>query len=583
MRPDVWAPRAALVEVVLVDGSRHALTKQPDGWHRGGPELVHGEEYRFSLDSTEPLPDPRSQHQPDGFEGASVAVDHARFPWADRGWRGFHLPGSVLYELHVGTFSPEGDFDGAIQRLDHLVELGVDAVEVMPVAEAMGERGWGYDGVLLYAPLHAYGGPDGFKRFVDACHNRGLGVVLDVVYNHLGPKGNHLERFGPYFTDEHHTPWGAAVNLDGAGADEVRRFIVGNARHWLVDHHVDGLRLDATHALVDDSPVPLLAELSEEVEQLAAHLGRPLWLVAEDERDDPRITAGREAGGWGLHGRWADGLHHALHVAITGETQGYYGPFRAGLGRVRELLVSGDQPAHRAVTCSQNHDQVGNRATGDRLSHLAGPEAQMAAAAVVLCSPGTPLLFMGEEWAASTPFRYFVDVPDDPDLAAAIRDGRRAEFRDFGWKPEDVPDPTDPASFEASKLDWDEVDEGDHARVLAFYRRLLALRRARPDLTDGRRARTTVEYDEGAGLLVVRRGGTAVAVNLAAERAVVPAAWLAGGATEVLAASVDGAVVEPGGSLELPGRGAAVVDLRLAAGPEQVVEPGDHQHVVQRL
>ena len=286
MTPDVWAPRAALVEVVLVDGTRHALTKQPDGWHRGGPVLAHGDEYRFSLDSTEPLPDPRSHHQPDGIDGPSAVVDHDRFPWTDTSWRGFHLPGSVLYELHVGTFTPEGDFDGAIQRLDHLVDLGVDAVEVLPVAEAMGERGWGYDGVLLWAPHHAYGGPDGFKRFVDACHRRGLGVVLDVVWNHLGPKGNHLDRFGPYFTDDRHTPWGAALNLDGPGSDEVRRYVMNNARHWFVDHRVDALRIDAVHALVDESPVHLMAELSEATEHLAAHLGRSLWLVAEDERND---------------------------------------------------------------------------------------------------------------------------------------------------------------------------------------------------------------------------------------------------------------------------------------------------------
>jgi maltooligosyltrehalose trehalohydrolase len=524
MKPDVWAPRADLVEVVLVDGSRHRLTKRDDGWHVGGPELAPGEEYRFSLDGGEPLPDPRSHSQPDGIEGPSAPVDHGAFPWTDHGWRGFHLPGSVLYELHVGTFTPEGDFDAAILRLDHLEALGVDCVEVMPVAEAMGERGWGYDGVLLYAPHHAYGGPDAFKRFVDACHHRGIGVILDVVYNHLGPKGNHLEQFGPYFTEEHHTPWGAAVNLDGEGAAEVRRFIVDNARHWFIDHHVDGLRLDATHALVDDSPVHLLAQLSEEVEHLSAHLGRRLWLVAEDERDDPDLVLPREAGGIGLDGRWADDLHHAIHVAITGETQGYYGKYE-GFDRIAAALtgvhgkpgvdpVPDTVPSHRFIVCTQNHDQVGNRAVGERLSHLAGPDAQIAAAALVLCSPGTPMLFMGEEWAASTPFPYFVDVPDDPDLAAAITKGRRAEFAEFGWEPEQIPDPTDPATFEMAKLDWDERDDGVHAEVLDVYRQLIALRRARPDLTDGRRDRTSVEVDEEKGVVVVRREATVVQVEL---------------------------------------------------------------------
>ena len=524
MRPDVWAPRVDVVEVELVDGSRHPLVKRPDGWHVGGPELVGGEEYRFALDGAEPIPDPRSHFQPDGIDGPSAVVDHSTFPWTDDAWRGFHLPGSVLYELHVGTFSPEGDFDGAIQRLDHLEALGIDAVEVMPVAEAMGERGWGYDGVLLYAPHHAYGGPDGFKRFVDACHHRGLGVLLDVVYNHLGPKGNNLERFGPYFTEEHHTPWGAAVNLDGDGSDVVRRFVIDNAKHWFVDHHVDGLRLDATHSLVDDSPIHVLAELSEEIAHLAAHLGRRLWLVAEDERDDPGIVLAREAGGLGLDGRWADDLHHAVHVAITGETQGYYAKYE-GFERIAASItgvhgkpgvdpVPASVPSHRFITCTQNHDQVGNRATGDRLSHLAGPEAQMAAAALVLCAPGTPMLFMGEEWAASTPFPYFVEVPGDPDLADAIRDGRRREFAEFGWAPEDVPDPTDPATFESAKLDWDERDEGDHARVLAFYKGLIRLRRERPDLTDGRRARTSVEVDEANRTVVLEREATRVEVEL---------------------------------------------------------------------
>jgi len=584
VNPEVWAPRAELVEVVLVDGSRHTLTKGPGGWHVGGPPLVHGEEYRFSLDGGEPLPDPRSHHQPDGIDGPSVAVDHARFPWTDQRWRGFHLPGSVLYELHVGTFTAEGDFDAAIGRLDHLVDLGVDAVEVMPVAEAMGERGWGYDGVLLFAPHHAYGGPDAFKRFTDACHARGLGVLLDVVVNHLGPRGNHLERFGPYFHDRHDTPWGAAVNLDGDGSGEVRRFVLDLARHWFADHHVDGLRLDAVHALVDDSPVHLLAELSEEVEHLAAHLGRPLWLIAEDERDDERLVRPREAGGWGLHGQWADDLHHALHVAVTGEHHGYYAPY-GGLDRVAAAIsgvrgrpdappVPANVPSHRFVVCVQNHDQVGNRAIGDRLSHLAGPDAQLAAAAIVLCSPGTPLLFMGEEWAASTPFPYFVDVAGDDDLAEAIRTGRREEFREFGWLPDQVPDPTDPATAASAVLDWTEPTAGDHARVLAFYRDLIRLRHERADLTDGRRERTTVEHDDARGLLVVRRENTAVAVNLATDGRVVPASWLDGRAAGLLATSVPQVDLGPGGTVHLPRGSAAVVALtpKAVCHPQEWVE-----------
>jgi len=490
MRPSVWAPRAEVVDVVVAGAGsrlrRHRLERGDDGWHRGGPDLGHGDEYRFSLDGAEPLPDPRSNHQPAGIDGPSAVVDHGRFRWTDGRWHGFHLPGSVLYELHVGTFTPAGTFDAAVERLDHLVDLGVDAVEVMPVAEAMGERGWGYDGVLLYAPHHAYGGPEAFKRFVDACHDRGLGVVLDVVYNHLGPKGNHLERFGPYFTERHHTPWGAAVNLDGPGSDEVRRFVLDNARHWIVDHHVDGLRLDATHALLDDSPVHLLAELSEEVEHLAAHLGRPVWLVAEDERDDPGIVRSREAGGWGLHGRWADDLHHALHVALTGETAGYYAKY-AGLDRVAAALrgVHGKPgadpvppaiPSHRFVVCTQNHDQVGNRAAGDRLSHVAGVQAQLAAAALVLCSPATPLLFMGEEWAATSEFPFFCDFA--PALGEAVYEGRVREFARFPeFRAGSMPHPNLPATFARAMLDWRERLRAEHAAWWEFHRGLLAQRR----------------------------------------------------------------------------------------------------------
>jgi maltooligosyltrehalose trehalohydrolase len=435
----------------------------------------------------------------------------------------------VLYELHIGTFTPGGTFDAAIERLGHLVELGVDAVEVLPVAEAMGRRGWGYDGVLLYAPHHAYGGPAGFRRFVDACHQYGLGVLLDVVYNHLGPLGNHLERYGPYFTDRHHTPWGAALNLDGEGAAEVRRFVIDNALRWCADFHLDGLRLDATHALVDDSPVHVVAELADETAGLAAHLGRPLWLIAEREPEELLPVLPRLAGGWGLDARWADDLHHAVHAALTGECDGYYRPFGsvAAIGRAitEGRHRAGDPwpeslPAHTAVTCTQNHDQVGNRARGERLAHLVGPDAAMVAAAIVLCAPGTPLLFQGEEWAASAPFPYFCDT-DDAGLAAAIREGRRQEFAEFEWDPSAFADPLDPATAAAAVLRWDERNDGQHGRVLAWYRTLLALRRLRPGLTDGRRHRTSVTVDEQARRLVVDRGDTVLHADLATPRAVI--------------------------------------------------------------
>lgn len=528
----VWAPRATTVDVVRPDGSRHRLRPDPagTGWHAGGPALAHGDRYSFSLDGGELLPDPRSGWQPEGIDGLSAVDDPVTHDWGDAEWRGFHLPGGVLYELHVGTFSPDGTFDGAIDRLDHLVELGVDAVELMPVAEAMGRRGWGYDGVLLGAPHHAYGGPEGLRRFVDACHQRGLGVLLDVVFNHLGPEGNRLAEFGPYFTDRHHTPWGDAVDLDGPDSGEVRRFVIDTALRWFRDFHVDGLRLDATHALIDDSPRHLVAELADETAALAAHLGRRLWLVAEREQEEVLPVLPRACGGWGLDARWADDLHHAVHAVLTGEGDGYYAGF-GSLAAIGHAITDGRHrpgdawpeglSAHTAVICAQNHDQIGNRARGERLSHLVGVDAAMAAAAVVLCSPGTPLLFQGEEWAASTPFPYFCDT-GDPHLAEAIRTGRRQEFAAFGWDPEQVPDPLDPATMAGAVLRWEERDRGDHARVLAWYRTLLRLRRERADLTDGRRARTRVEVDEGARRLVVHRGGTVVEVGLGPEpRAVV--------------------------------------------------------------
>jgi maltooligosyltrehalose trehalohydrolase len=527
----VWAPHAEVVDVVLEGGSRHRLDAEPAaGWHVGGPELAPGDRYRFSLDGGEALPDPRSGWQPDGIDGPSAVDDPAGHDWDDAGWRGFHLPGSVLYELHVGTFTPDGTFDSAIERLDHLVDLGVDAVELLPVAEAMGERGWGYDGVLLFAPHHVYGGPAGLRRLVDACHQRGLGVLLDVVYNHLGPKGNHLPRFGPYFTDRHHTPWGSAVNLDGPGSPEVRRFVLDNALRWFADFHVDGLRLDATHALLDDSPTHLMAELSAATEALAAHLGRPLWLVAEREQEEVLPVLPRTAGGWGLHARWADDLHHAIHSALTGERDGYYESF-GSIRAIADAVTQGrhrpgddwpaDLPAHAAVICSQNHDQVGNRALGDRLAHLVGTDAAMVAAAITLCSPGTPLLFQGEEWAATSPFPYFVDTGGDEPLAEAIRRGRRGEFAAFGWDPDSIPDPVDPATMAAAVLRWDELPDEPHRRVLRWYRDLVALRRSRPDLTDGRRSRTAVEVDEGARRVAIRRGGTVLEVTLDPPRAVI--------------------------------------------------------------
>jgi maltooligosyltrehalose trehalohydrolase len=562
-RFSVWAPEAREV-AVEVGGSTVPMRPGPrvGWWHADVPAAGHGTDYAFRVDGSDPLPDPRSAWQPHGVHGPSRVLEHDRFAWTDRSWRGRQLRGSVVYELHVGTFSPEGTFEGAVARLDHLVDLGVDLVEVMPVAAFPGEHGWGYDGVDLWAVHEPYGGPEGFKRFVDACHARGLGVVLDVVYNHLGPTGNYLGRFGPYFTEAHQTPWGAAVNLAAAGSDEVRRFVVDNALSWLRDYHVDGLRLDAVHALSDQRAVHILEELSMEVEALAAAEGRPLFLIAESDLNDPRVVTSREAGGLGVHAQWNDDFHHALHSLLTGERQGYYADFGSpaalaktltgayfhdgtwssfrGRGHGRPVDVT-RLPGHRFVGYLQDHDQVGNRALGDRICASLSPRLAAVGAALVLTSPFTPMLFMGEEWGASTPWQFFTDHPE-PELADSVRQGRRAEFAEHGWAAHDVPDPQDAKTFQRSKLDWAERDREPHRGLQDWYRRLVTLRRAEPDLADPWLHRIRVEYDEERRWLVVHRGGLRIVANLARTPQAVPVA----GAGEVLLASdPEGVGVDP--------------------------------------
>jgi maltooligosyltrehalose trehalohydrolase len=510
-------------------------------WAAEGSDLAHGTDYAFVVDDAEPaLPDPRSPWQPAGVHGPSRVVDHGRFEWTDQGWQAPPLASAVIYELHIGTFTPAGTFDGAIASLDALRELGVTHVEVMPVAAFPGRRGWGYDGVALYAPHDAYGGPDGLKRFVDACHARGLAVLLDVVYNHLGPSGNYLARFGPYFTSRYATPWGEAVNLDGPDSDEVRRFFLENACHWLRDYHVDGLRVDAVHAIIDTSARHFLEALAETVESLAASLGRHLVLIAESDLNDPRVVRRREVGGYGFDAQWNEDFHHALHAVLTGEDQGYYADFgrladvakalRRGLvydgvyspyRRRRHGRPAADLPGHRFIGCLQNHDQVGNRAQGDRTSHLLSPGRQRIGAALVLTAPFVPTLFQGEEWAASTPFQYFTDH-DDAVLGRAVSEGRRREFAAFGWRPGDVPDPQSPDTFARSVLDWDERGREPHAGILAWHRQLIDLRRRLPALTSGDLSPVEVRIDERDRWLAMTRGSVTVACNLAPERRQVP-------------------------------------------------------------
>ena len=576
----MWAPRPERVRLTI-EGEAIDLRPDGDGWWRLERPIAGEHDYGFLVDDDpHPLPDPRSRYQPYGVHGLSRSVDLDTHRWSDLGWTGRSLPGSVIYELHVGTFTPTGTLDSAIERLDHLVDLGVDAVELLPVNAFNGTHNWGYDGVLWFAVDDSYGGPCAYQRFVDACHGRGLAVVQDVVYNHLGPSGNYLPRFGPYLHDTSANTWGASVNLD---EHEVRRYIVDNAVMWLRDYHVDGLRLDAVHALVDGSPRHILSELAEEVDALAAFVGRPLYLVAESDMNDPVVITPREAGGYGIDAQWSDDFHHAVHVAVTGETSGYYADF-APLTALAKVLERGffhdgtyssfrgrnhgvpidvaTVHGWRLVVADQNHDQIGNRAAGDRLSATLDEGGLAIAAVLTLTSPFTPMLFMGEEWAASTPWQFFTSHPE-PELGRATAEGRLTEFERMGWDPSQVPDPQDPETFQRSKLDWSELDGDRHRRSLQLYRELIALRRTLPELSDPRLHRVRVELDERARWLLVHRGSVVVAINLADTETVVPLGERAAGPgpaawTPVLttAAVVVGAT---GSELRMPPRSAAVL------------------------
>ncbi|MHB1502325.1 MAG: malto-oligosyltrehalose trehalohydrolase [Candidatus Dormibacteria bacterium] len=568
----MWAPAAQSVRLHL-RGVNRPMRRLASGWWEPEGRVPRTGDYGFLIDGEGPFPDPRSAWQPTGVHGLSRRFPAGRFRWGDQGWQPPPLSSGVIYELHVGTFTAEGTFAAAISKLDHLVELGITHVELMPVHQFPGARGWGYDAATLFATHSAYGGPSGLMRFVDACHARSLAVILDVVYNHLSPEGNYLPVFGPYLTDRYGTNWGQAVNLDGPGSDQVRRLICDNALGWLRDFHLDGLRLDAVHGFIEISALPLLEQLATEVGLLQGELGRQLTVIAENNQNDSRIIRPRNSGGMGLGLMWNDDFHHALHVALTGNQDGYYRDFNGvedlrvcleqGLvysgryARSREAVIGRprDYPPYcQLVAYLQNHDQVGNRALGDRIGHLVEAELAAIGAVLLLTSPFVPMLFQGEEWGAATPFLYFTDL-QDPRLGRAVRLGRRREFSEFLGAGTVVPDPQAEATFERSKLNWEELADPSHREVLSLYRNLIALRHQQRDLWA---SAERPEVSSGSGWMLVRRGGVLVAANLSRRRRVFSLGGRFGKPDRVLLESSPGARLGIR-TVSVPAKGFAVL------------------------
>jgi maltooligosyltrehalose trehalohydrolase len=537
----VWAPFAKSVELVLGD-RRIALDSMSGGYWQTDATISPELGYKYSIDGTAPIPDARSRWQPEGVHGESHLIPKVHGKARHHDFKPASFTEAVIYEMHVGTFTPEGTYEAARGKLDYLSQLGVTHIELMPLATFPGQRGWGYDGVDLYAPFPAYGTPEQLTAFVEACHARGLAVILDVVYNHLGPDGNYLAQYGPYFTDRYKTGWGAAINYDAAQSDEVRRFVIDNALMWLADYGIDGLRLDAVHAIFSFEAVHILEELSTAVEELGREQGRSLVLIAESDLNDPRLVHSRARGGYGLDGHWCDDFHHAVHRYFTGETDGYYADF-AGLEDVATALRDGyvyqgqysafrqrrhgRSPAglkpHQLIVSAQNHDQIGNRAHGERLSMLVSAPQLKAIAALTVLAPFVPLLFQGEEWGARTPFLYFTDH-QDPELGRLVAEGRAREFSAFRWQGA-VPNPQDPGTFLRSKLDWAELSQPTHAELLEWYRALIRLRRDKvqvPQESGADSAGLKVEFDAGAEWLAFVHNGVLAVFNLADRAQRVP-------------------------------------------------------------
>jgi maltooligosyltrehalose trehalohydrolase len=570
----VWAPTPKKVEV-QVDGKNYPMTPGTTGWWTSEvASAAAGTDYGFVLDGEGPFPDPRSASQPYGVHQLSRLVDQDKFQWTDKNFQAPPLASAIIYELHLGTFTSRGNFLAAIELLDHLVATGITHVELMPVNEFSGHHGWGYDGVDLYAPHHAYGEPDDLKRLVNACHARGLAVILDVVYNHLGPSGNYLARFGPYFTKKFATFWGEGVNFDGPDSDEVRRFFCDNALMWLRDFHFDGLRLDAVHGMIDTSATHILEQLKIEVEKLAAETNRNLFLIPESDLNDPRLLWPRQRGGFQLDAQWSDDFHHALHTVLTGERTGYYSDF-GNISQIADALknayvydgkfsphrrrLHGRSAAglsgHQFLGYLQNHDQTGNRALGERSARLMSLGKLKTGAALVLTSPFVPMLFQGEEWGASTPFYYFTDY-QDPELAKAVREGRCREFAAFGWKPEDTVDPQAPETFERSKLNWTEIKRAPHAEILDWHKNLIRLRRDEPDLSDGRMDRLRARFDETNKWLAIERGALSIVCNFAGETRNIS---LAEGKNHIVLLASESGIVPDKNSIKLPPDSVAIL------------------------
>jgi maltooligosyltrehalose trehalohydrolase len=553
----VWAPRVRGLEVkVLCDGPRSFPLEAAGGgvFEARVPGVAAGADYVYVVNGNE-RPDPVSRFQPAGVHGPSRVVAPEAFAWTDEAWKGIELKEYVVYELHTGTFTPEGTFEAVIPKLAHLKSLGITAVELMPVAEFPGARNWGYDGAHLYAPQSTYGGPEALKKLIDACHREGLAFVLDVVYNHLGPEGNYAGEFMPLYNEAHKSPWGAGLNFDGEGAEGVRRYFVENALYWLTEYHVDALRLDAVHAIADTSERHFLRQLAEEFHAQAAALGRPAFLIAESDLNDVRVIKPAGADGYGIDSQWSDDFHHSLHAVVTKADRGYFADF----GRVEDLAKaisegfvycgqhsafrgkshgtpSADRPGEQFVVCIQNHDQIANGYWGDRLSRLLRPEQQRVAAAIMLAgAPNVPMLFMGEEWAERAPFLYFTSHTD-PELGRAVRKGRMEEYNSFVREEGETEstiggfsDPQSEITFVRSKLDWEALEKSPHAEMLAFYRDLLAHRRAHPPLSNCDKTRTRVRFDEESRWLTVERGDRSgarafLACNLSPEARALPSA-----------------------------------------------------------